>query len=123
RPWPFLPQLWYMRLVAPSLLDEVTKTLQARGIDLAALGLAWARAMPAVTLIPAFGLRALPTPARAVLGLALAASIFPALVPIASRDVPWALAAIEQIFSGLPIAIAAAVPLWAATMAGGLVDN
>lgn len=106
-----------------SILEEVTKSLETRGIDLAALGLAWARAMPTVTLVPAFGLKALPTPARAVLGLAIAASIFPALAPIAARDVPWALAAVEQILSGLPIAIAAAVPLWAATMAGGLVDN
>ena len=107
----------------PSILDEVIRSLQAQGIDLAALGLAWARAMPSVTLIPAFGLKALPTAGRAVLGLAIAASIFPALAPAAAHDAPWVLAAIEQIFSGLPIAIAAAVPLWAATMAGGLVDN
>lgn len=101
----------------------MTKTLETEGIDLAALGLAWAKAIPAVTLVPAFGLRALPNAARAVLGLALAACVFPALAPIAARDVPWAIAAIEQVLSGLPIAIAAAVPLWAATMAGGLVDN
>jgi type III secretory pathway component EscT len=107
----------------PSLIGEVARSLEQSGIDLGALGLAWAKAMPVATLVPAFGLRALPTPARAVLGLALAACVFPALQPLARRDVPWALAAIEQIISGLPIAISAAVPLWAATMAGGLVDN
>src|SRR5262249_8856590 len=31
--------------------------------------------------------------------------------------------ALEQIALGLPVAVAAAVPLWAATMAGGLVDS
>lgn len=92
--------------------------------DLAALGLAWARVLPTITLVPAFGLRALPAPAKGVLGLALAASIFPALAPvvISHRTTPWFLLALEQIVLGLPIALAAAIPLWAATMAGGLVD-
>ena len=92
--------------------------------DLAAIGLAWARVMPTVTIVPAFGLRARPTPARGILGLALAASIYPAIVPIviAQRSTPWFVLALEQIILGLPIALAAAIPLWAATMAGGLVD-
>jgi type III secretory pathway component EscT len=92
--------------------------------DLAALGLAWARVMPTVTIVPAFGLRALPRPARAILGLALAVGIYPAVVPmvVAHRDTPWVLLAIEQLLLGLPVALATAVPLWAATMAGGLVD-
>jgi len=106
----------------PSLVSEVAHALDAAGVDLGALGLAWAKAMPTVTLVPAFGLRALPTPARAVLALALAASVFPALVPMKS-DASWAIAATEQVLAGIPIAIATAVPLWAATMAGGLVDN
>lgn len=92
--------------------------------DLAALGLAWARVMPVVTIVPAFGLRALPAAARGVLGLALAAAIYPAVVPIviAQRSTPWFVLALEQIVLGLPVALAAAIPLWAATMAGGLVD-
>ena len=92
--------------------------------DLAALGLAWARVMPTVTLVPAFGLEALPNAARAILGIALAAAIYPALVPIvvAERGLPWFVLALEQILLGLPIALAAAIPLWAATMAGGLID-
>ncbi len=92
--------------------------------DLAALGLAWARVMPTITLVPAFGLKALPTAARAILGVALAAAIYPALVPlvVAERGAPWFLLALEQILLGLPVALAAAIPLWAATMAGGLVD-
>jgi type III secretory pathway component EscT len=92
--------------------------------ELAAGGLAWARVMPTVTLVPAFGLRALPTPARGVLGLALAAAIYPSVVPVvvAERATPWFLLAVEQTVLGLPVALAAAIPLWAATMAGGLVD-
>ena len=92
--------------------------------DLAALGLAWARVMPTITLVPAFGLKALPSAARAILGVALAAAIYPALVPlvVAERGPPWFLLALEQILLGLPVALAAAIPLWAATMAGGLVD-
>jgi type III secretory pathway component EscT len=92
--------------------------------ELAAIGLGWARVMPTVTLVPAFGLRALPTPARGVLGLALAASIYPAVMPVvaAGRGTPWLVLALEQMVLGLPVALAAAIPLWAATMAGGLVD-
>ncbi len=109
---------------APSLVSLVAQALDAQGVDLARLGLAWARATPAVTLIPAFGLKALPTAARGVLGLALAAVIFPALPPGPPADSGgnlW-LALLEQVALGVPVAIAAAVPLWAATMAGGVAD-
>jgi type III secretory pathway component EscT len=93
--------------------------------DLAGLGLAWARLSPSLAIVPAFGLRALPLPARGILGLALAAAIAPAVVPlVATRSqTPWALLAVEQILLGIPVALAAAIPLWAATMAGGLVDT
>lgn len=92
--------------------------------ELSAAGLAWARVFPTITIVPAFGLRALPTSARGVMALALAAGIYPALVPVvtSNRSSPWLLLALEQIVLGLPVALAAAIPLWAATMAGGLVD-
>src|SRR5580700_3879875 len=103
----------------PSVVGTVADAFAQSGIDLAALGLAWARVMPAVTLVPAFGLRALPAPARAVMGLAFAASIFPAMAPVAAGATqPWALLAVVEIVRGLPVALAAAIPLWAATMAG-----
>jgi type III secretory pathway component EscT len=107
----------------PSVLGTVADAFARSGVDLAALGLAWARTLPAVAIVPAFGLRALPVPARAVLGLALAACVFPALEPVAraSSD-PWLLAALIEVARGVPVAIAAAVPLWAATMAGGVAD-
>jgi len=93
--------------------------------DLQGLGLAWARFAPTLAIVPAFGLKALPTPARGILGLALAAGIYPALAPLAvdRPTTPWFVLALEQIVLGMPVALAAAIPLWAATMAGGLVDS
>jgi len=93
--------------------------------DLQGIGLAWARFAPTLAIVPAFGLRALPVPARGILGVALAAAIYPSLVPIVVEraTTPWFVLALEQIVLGLPIALAAAIPLWAATMAGGLVDS
>jgi type III secretory pathway component EscT len=91
--------------------------------EIEAVGLAWARVSPTVGIVPAFGLKALPAPARGVVALALAAAIYPAIGPSAVRPgAPWVLLAIEQVALGLPVALAAAVPLWAATMAGGVVD-
>jgi type III secretory pathway component EscT len=107
----------------PSLLGTLTEAFDAAGIDLSRLGLAWARVSPTVTIVPAFGLRALPAPARAVMGLALAAVIVPAVPPLAAEGAgSWLLRALEQMALGLPVAVAAAVPLWAATMAGGVAD-
>ena len=53
----------------PSLVGTIADAFARSGVDLGALGLAWARVTPAVTLVPAFGLRALPAPARAVMAL------------------------------------------------------
>lgn len=108
----------------PGLLEVLRAAFEAEGVDLAALGLAWARAMPALALVPAFGLRALPAPARAAAALALAACVAPAVA--AGGPAPegtWAIALVREILRGLPVAIAAAVPLWTATMAGSVVDS
>jgi flagellar biosynthesis protein FliR len=108
---------------APPLVGALVEAFDAERVDLAALGLAWARCMPTVTLVPAFGLRALPLPARMALGLVLAVSIFPALRPLVAQPPgPWLLLALAEVVRGLPYALAAAVPLWAATMAGGVGD-
>jgi type III secretory pathway component EscT len=109
----------------PSIVGAVVDELARGGVDVAGLGRVWARAMPSIALVPAFGLRALPAPSRALMGLALAACVVPALPPlpaaaIDARDLAWTLAA--EVARGLPVAIAAAVPLWAATMAGGVAD-
>jgi len=106
----------------PSILALVRRELRDEGVDLGRLGLAWARATPAVTLVPAFGLRALPAAARGVLGLTLAAVIFPSLPAATVESGPLVLTVLTQVALGVPVAIAAAVPLWAATMAGGVAD-
>jgi flagellar biosynthesis protein FliR len=96
--------------------------LSAWGVDLRGWALAWARVTPALTLVPAFGLNALPAQTRAALGLALALCIAPSLQP-ASISAPFGVALLFEAACGLPVALAAAVALWAAGMAGGLADN
>ncbi len=103
-----------------SVLSVVASAFSAAGIDLGALGHAWARVLPIVALVPAFGLRALPLSARALLGLALAAAIVPGMGAIAAGGDAASL--LDESVRGMSVAIAAAVPLWAATMAGGVID-
>ncbi len=103
------------------------------GVDLRALMLAWARVAPSVAIVPAFGLRGLPAPVRIGLALCLALLIVPAvslqIEPSGAAGMSgghgggFALAMLWQSLIGLPVAVTAAVALWAATMTGGLVDN
>ena len=109
--------------MAPTALSIALDLFNDLGIDLPAWGLAWARTAPTVVLVPAFGLRAIPGPARAVLGLAIAASIAPAMVVEPNATMPWALNAAYEALRGVPVALGAAAALWAASQAGGLVDN
>lgn len=107
----------------PHVIASIVADLESTGVDIPRLGLAWARTMPLVAIIPAFGLRALPGPARAWTGLAFAATILPAIAPATSDGtMPYGVELTLEFARGLPIAIAAAVPLWAATMAGGVAD-
>jgi type III secretory pathway component EscT len=103
-----------------TVLAEVQRAFEAAGIPLAPLGFAWARVLPVVLIVPAFGLKALPVAGRAVIALALAAVIAPSVSEVGDPHVARLL---EEGTRGLGIAIAAAVPLWAATMAGGVVDS
>jgi flagellar biosynthesis protein FliR len=109
--------------MAPGVVETLVGVLEGAGIDLRAWGLAWARVAPSVLLIPAFGLRALPTPARIALGLSLAAGIAPALGPAAAQGRPWLVLFVVELARGLPVALTASTALWAASMAGGLVDD
>jgi flagellar biosynthesis protein FliR len=111
------------RVAAPGLVDTLVLVLETGGLDLRAWGLAWARFAPTIAIVPAFGLRAVPTPARITLGLALAASIAPAVAPAADPALSWPAQLLIELAKGVPVAIAAAVALWTATMAGGLVDD
>src|SRR4051794_8226176 len=103
-------------MAAPGLLETLADALATRGIDLEAWALAWARVALLVTVVPAFGLRALPAALRAAIGLGLAAIILPALRPIAHTSAPFPLLLLTEIVRGAPVALAAAIPLWAATM-------
>jgi len=111
--------------LAPSHLDpaQILQPLLATwGVDLRGWALAWARVTPALTLLPAFGLNALPAQTRAALGLALAVGIAPSLQPV-PLSAPFSVALLLEAARGLPVALAASGALWAAGMAGGLTDN
>ena len=104
------------------LLETVARLLESGGIDLSAWALAWARVAPVIAIVPAFGLRALSAPVRAAAALLLAAVIIPAVRPLANGPLPFPVLLITEMARGTIVAVAAAVPLWAATMAGGVAD-
>lgn len=91
--------------------------------DLSAWGLGVARLLPVVTLLPAFGLSAVAIPVRLALGLSLALAVLPAASSIAPANAPYAVAFGIEFARGIPLALESSAILWAATMAGGLVDN
>jgi len=93
--------------------------LHAQSIRGAILGAA--KVMPVVVLVPAFGLRALPWGARLGLAVTLGVSVAPALSQ--ASNLPLGFAVTLQALAGLPVAVSAAVLLWAASMAGGLIDE
>lgn len=107
----------------PALLDALGAVLDQMGVDPRAWALGMARATPAVTLVPAFGLAAVPAPTRLVLALALGACIAPALAPSVDGAGPLFVALAREAFVGLPVALLAALSIYTAGMAGGLVDD
>jgi type III secretory pathway component EscT len=113
--------------VAPALSDggwllAVARAFADQGLDLRAWGLAWARVAPAVAIVPAFGLRALSTPVRAASALVFSALLLPAVGAQSHSAWPFPVLLFGELVRGTTIAVAAAVPFWAASMTGGLVD-
>jgi type III secretory pathway component EscT len=106
-----------------SLLETLARLLGGGGIDLAAWGLAFARVLPLLVIVPAFGLRALSAPIRAAAALVLSAVIVPAIRPSGGPALPWPPLLLFELARGTLVALAAAIPLWSATMAGGIVDS
>jgi type III secretory pathway component EscT len=106
-----------------SLLDALSAVFAANGVDPRAWALGFARATPAVTLVPAFGLGAVPPPTRLVLGLSFGLCIAPALTGQVSGDGPLIVALGREALVGLPVALLASLAIYVATMAGGLVDD
>ncbi len=93
--------------------------------DIPGVAIAWARFAPTIALVPAFAMRGYPAALRGVIGLALAVCILPAIRPLEVDPTltQTLLLMAESAMRGVPIAIATAVPLWAATMAGGIIDT
>lgn len=110
-----------------SELDGVLAVLAELGLsrgDLAAFVLGWARALPTVILVPAFGLWLLPLSVRALLGASLAVCLAGAMggdPSVAPASI--ALAAAHEIVIGVPIAVVASASVWAAVVLGGLADQ
>jgi type III secretory pathway component EscT len=107
----------------PTLGDLLAPFIALESTDLVAFALAWARALPIVTLVPAFGMAAVAAPIRIGLAVALALGAAPALRPLASDGSPFVLAFLREAAAGVPIALGTAALLWATIMAGGLADN
>jgi hypothetical protein len=80
--------------------------------------------LPTALFVPAFGLGILPVALRLAVGFVLAVSIAPMLqVPVVPPGTPWLVALSTEFARGVPVAAAASVSLWAATVAGGITDS
>lgn len=117
----------YPRAVGPELgvFDQVVRAFALEGTGFG-LARGFARLLPTALLVPAFGLRGLPVTVRASMALCLAFAISPALsgAPGAAPEVGGPVVTLlVDALRGLPLALASAVPMWAASMAGGLFDE
>ncbi|NRA34392.1 MAG: flagellar biosynthetic protein FliR [Polyangiaceae bacterium] len=93
--------------------------------ELHAWGIAFARLLPTMFLLPAFGLGLMPTSVRWAIGGALALALCPAILASGgTSEVEWGAAAVARaMLSGMPVAVSAAVPLWVAITAGGMAHD
>ena len=110
--------------MAPAgILDAVLAELGGEHRSVLGWGVAWARVMPTLFVVPAFGLGLLPPALRAAMALGLAVAIAPALSPVAvlSHE-PWPALLAAEALRGLPIALSS-ISLWVAVIAGGVADT
>jgi type III secretory pathway component EscT len=105
------------------LLAAVTRELMASGIDPMGWLLCWARLLPSLILIPAFGLPAFPVVIRAAFACVLAAVVAPSLPVVPSAPGPLLVALGSELARGLPVALSTAFCIWGALMAGNLIDE
>jgi type III secretory pathway component EscT len=110
-------------LAPPTLLELLAGAFAASGVELRPLSLGLARALPVVTLVPAFGLSAVPVQTRLVLGLCFGLCVAPALGSLADPAVPFVVAFGREALLGLPLALLAALSIYVATLVGGVVDD
>jgi type III secretory pathway component EscT len=98
--------------------------LREHGFALEPWALAWARVLPLVLIVPAFGARVLPGPSRVVLGVSLALCL---VGPLSQQSTivgeTFLVRFVLELLRGLPTALSVAALLWAAMMAGGLMDD
>lgn len=99
-------------------LDLTTALLAELPVSPSALAVAAARVLPSAVLVPAFGLRALPVVGRAVVALVLALALVPAIASEPAVSAPLVVVLAGELSRGALVAVAAAVPLWSAAMAG-----
>lgn len=111
--------------MAPAAIIEALATeVHAAGGSLVLWGIAWARVLPTVLLVPAFGLGVVPPFLRVAIGFALAVSFAPALHATAlATSAPWPVLLAGALGRGVPVAVAASVSLLAAMVAGGVADT
>ncbi|HTQ05381.1 MAG TPA: flagellar biosynthetic protein FliR [Polyangiaceae bacterium] len=106
------------------MLETLVAALkELTGADPRAYALAWARVLPMVVLVPAFGLSGVATPIRVTLALGMAGAIAPALHVVPALGLPLWLECLREALRTTPLALGTAAILWAAVMAGGLADN
>jgi type III secretory pathway component EscT len=105
------------------LLEALSSELAASGIDPTGWVLCWARLLPSLILIPAFGLPGFPIVIRVGFASVLAAVVAPSLPVAAYSPGPLLLALGAELARGLPVALSAAFCVWGALMAGNLIDE
>lgn len=101
-------------------MDELLGLLTSLGIDAPRVLHGWARVMPVLVIVPAFGLSALPAAARGVLALCLAWICAPSAAVMGNQA---AFSIAMEIVLGTSVALVASVPLWTATMVGSVADQ
>lgn len=110
-------------MIPQGILDAIFAEAWGEGQSFAAWGVAWARVLPTALFVPAFGLGVLPVAFRAAVGAMLAVSVVPLLqAPAIVPSAPWPALLLTEFARGVPVALAASVSLWAATVAGGVTD-
>ena len=103
--------------MGPDLYGELVHRASA----LVPFARAFARVLPAASVVPAFAVRGLPGPVRIVLALALAAPLAGGFEPVpAGGSLPWVL--VVEVATGIPLALALAGPLWVAAHVGAIAD-
>lgn len=108
-------------MTAPGLLEAARTVASEGGLSLGGFGLAWARLAPTLLLVPAFGMRGMPSLLRLAMAAQLALAVAPMMAGFPAEAGVREL--VMEAVRGLPMAVLAAAPLWVATMTGGVLDG